>query len=210
MTKQRHDLDLYTTPRWAVWCLLKEWRPKGRIFCPTVGGGAIVNALKLYAPGFGIYPDFEFVTNDIDPQHEADYHLDATKEETWAKIYAEKPFQSVIENLPFNVAPKILPLVLKYGTHNALFLRNTWIEPCDNRKCIQDHSEDHITSMPRYSFDDQGSDKTACAWFYYDRFAVFERPLTRFYRSDIPEYFNKPSNDRGIRNGLNQALTKNS
>lgn len=97
--RRRHDF--YETAPWQVDALV-DFLPElhGAIWCPCVGDGSLLRQLRVRRPGLG-----PFVTSDIDPSRQADYHGDATSTAHWQRMLAEQGRPDwIVDNPPFHVA----------------------------------------------------------------------------------------------------------
>lgn len=131
---------------------------------PCVGSGDIVACLPLTC---------KVITNDINPDHKADYHLDATKPEIWT---ARLPYcKVVITNPPFDGAIDILRNAIAHASEMVIFLlRISFSEPCGNRhdflKEYADNLRYFIPVNPRPHFRGDGKgDNATVAWFVWDK-----------------------------------------
>lgn len=169
----RASFDFYETAPWQVDALVKhlpELRIAQRVWCPTVGDSSIVKRLAH----FGVRA---VVTNDIDLNRAADYHLNATDTRAWTTMLAahERP-DWIVDNLPFNVAHKIIPLALDACTEGVAFMaRLSFGEPTQNRgPWLAAHPCPLQIVLERYSFTGDGrSDSVTTAWFVWSK-----KPLT--------------------------------
>jgi hypothetical protein len=147
-----------------------RFAPRDRVLEPCAGVGDISSIVDRKC-GLLYYT----LTNDIAPQHHADYHLDATLRSTWEDIAYEQGKPAwVITNPPFNAAAHILPLALEYCTKGVIaLLRISYSEPCDNRaQWLYDNQDrQSILYLPRrVSFTGDGAtDNVATAWFIWGK-----------------------------------------
>ena len=161
----RRAYDFYPTGQQHAIELLERlpFKLSGKILEPCVGTGDIAIPLR----GQGL----EVVTNDIDATHEADFHFDATRPETWGE-FPEVDF--IVTNPPFNFAPAILPLAHQKAQMGIIFLlRLSYSEPCGNRAdWMRKHQHEQSILYPsnRISFTgDRKTDKVATAWFVWGK-----------------------------------------
>lgn len=194
-TAVRRELDFYPTPAWMVDHLLDrlEWWPEAyraqqratysgspparppRILEPCVGAGNIVNAIHRR------YPETLFMTNDIDPDRDAHFHLDATEPAGNAyEDIKDNPLWThrgrvpdwVVTNPPFSEAFDIVRHAVETATVGvAMLLRTTWLEPTKTgpkAAWLVAHPPKWELVMERYSFDGSGSqDSAPTAWFVW-------------------------------------------
>lgn len=161
-TGQRHTLELLER---------LPFKLSGKVLEPCVGSGDI--AIPLTKQGFDV------VTNDVDATHEANFHLDAARPETWRE-FPEVDF--VVTNPPFSVAPAILLLAHQKARVGIIFLlRLSYSEPCGNRAdWMQRHQHEQSILYPtnRISFTADGkTDSVASAWFMWGKGARLCAPF---------------------------------
>lgn len=105
----KHDFEFYETPQTFVRYLASEVAITGDVFEPCVGTGAILTAMSAL-------PEADFrrwETNDLDPRHPADTHLDASDRLLW-----EGRVQVVdwtISNPPFEPCVNIINHALRHS-----------------------------------------------------------------------------------------------
>lgn len=153
--------DFYPTPSWATRELLSRVHIKGSVIEPCAGAGDIV------APLCDESRITLVDTNDLDRNHVAKMHEDATDQRWWAGL---PEFDWVITNPPFSVAHKILPLAFEYAkTGVAMLLRITYLEPCEGRSAwLNQYPPDGLIVLPRISFTGDGdTDSATCAWMIW-------------------------------------------
>lgn len=162
----RRPLDLYPTEGRVTHAFLDVEDVGGVVAEPCAGPGWMAQVLA----GDGRIT--RVITNDIDPQHQADYHGDAAY--PLADIW-QQPVDWVITNPPFNVAHLILPVAFSAARVGVAFLlRLSYMEPADGRDAwLADHA-DHMTRQmvlnPRPSFTGDGNtDSVTAAWFVWRR-----------------------------------------
>lgn len=162
----RRALDFYPTPTWATRVLLDRVpQISGRVLECCSGQGDISNAL---ADRIGIH----VIENDIDTRCASDFHLDATDPVAWQRMHAEAgPFDWVVSNPPFSLAPKIVPRARAYAVRGmAMLLRLSYLEPCADRvDWLTKHSEyGRLIVLPRISFTGDGkTDNVTAAWLVF-------------------------------------------
>lgn len=168
--KPRTAMDYYPTDRrlseFALLILQREdIRWEGPVWEPCVGSGDIVAAM----------PDgVVTLTNDLDPDREADYHLDAADPVTWLQFPEPKP-RTIITNPPFNAATQIARNAWQHTEDTLiLLLRLSWQEPCADRaeflRATADHLRLVIPVNPRPDFrDDGGGDQVTVCWHVWQK-----------------------------------------
>lgn len=185
----RHDWDFYESPHWYTTDLLRHLTLSGVVGEPCVGGGAIASILQML--------DIELWTNDLDPQKAADFHVDATDPVAWTKF---PDTDWVVTNPPFSSATDILKLAHnKVRKGVVMFLRQTFLEPCDNRAEFLVRFPPNLTlALPRYMFrkgENGGwqTDSATIAGFIWQKGAIEQKTILR-PRADIWGFHNKPTN----------------
>lgn len=169
----RRALDFYETAPWQVDALtdhLPELQ-SGLVFCPTVGDGSLMRQLEKNRPRLS------FVTNDLDPSREADFHLDATRLSSWAtmvRAVGARP-DWVVDNPPFNVEIDIA----KYAYEAArlaviLMARISFIEGTKARgPWLAAHPRTKQIALERYSFTGNGkSDSSTTEWLVWSKVPI--------------------------------------
>ncbi|WP_341531396.1 hypothetical protein WKK05_37425 (plasmid) [Nostoc sp. UHCC 0302] len=178
-TISRHPLNFYESPSWFTTELLRHVPLSGVIGEPCVGMGAIASLLR-------VWPDTDRVwTNDIDPDKEAHFHLDATLSQSWEK-FPESDF--VVTNPPYSdlVAPIIKNAYHKARVGVAAFLLTSFLEPCDDRAAfLEEYPPSLVLIMPRYCFrkDKKGkrwaTDNITISCFVWDKRTTQQRIIIR-------------------------------
>ena len=156
----RRPLDAYDTPPHYVEPLLQLIGPVDglRVYEPCVGRGNISRYLTDAR---------ELRTNDIDPDCEADIHLDARELEAWD---SEDPWDWTITNPPFSDAILIANRAIEHSHNIAMLARLSFLEPTRTRAIFWDiYPPTNLIVLPRYSFrlNDQGkrqTDSVTCCW----------------------------------------------
>lgn len=162
----RDALDRYYTPSWLIDGLLADL-PFTRerltdfssVLEPCVGQGAIAEPLRRIGA--------EVVTNDLDPNVEADHHLDISLASSWAQLPRT---DWVISNIPFGLAQEIVPYAVeasRLGT--IMLLRLSYLEPTKKRRqWLRDNPPDAVRIGSRPSFTGDGkADSVTSAWMFW-------------------------------------------
>ena len=173
---KKRQFELYETPRRLTRTLLRSahhslWYPDTNytICEPCVGDRKILDVLKPYFTGA------KFITNDLDPDHEADYHINAQKDEFWQIAQREHgQIDFTITNPPFSAAIEILKRAYAYSNRGvAMLLRLTFLEPTKLRESFLKRYPPNqmiIFGQPRPSFTRDGNtDSVTTAWFIWDK-----------------------------------------
>src|SRR6185369_4662946 len=108
-------------------------------------------------------------TNDINPNHPAETHFDATETTFWLRHAPQVEW--VISNLPFAISFPMVVRAVQHARLGAAFvLRKTWLEPTEERGAWLFHNTPtREVRQPRYSFRGDSSDSCACDWLNWDR-----------------------------------------
>lgn len=119
---ERVKFDFYETPAWQTAALRRRVQISGSVLECCVGDGSLAKML----------PDCSVVTNDIDPNRSADFHLDAAKPESWSQFPA---VDWVVTNPTFNAALPILRSAVLHAKFGVIFLlRISFMEPTLERQ----------------------------------------------------------------------------
>jgi Telomere resolvase len=140
----RHELDFYETPPWMVLPILQHVPLSGTIGECCVGHRAIADLLAI--------AKFKIWTNDLDPGKAADFHLDATKPESWETM---PDADWIVTNPPYaEAASPIVQLAYEKAKKGiVMLLRQSWDEVCDDRiEFLKTHPPTTRISLPRYCF----------------------------------------------------------
>lgn len=160
MSTTRRQLDQYFTPAHATRALLMHVSIQSLVGECCNGDGAISSVLR--ESGLTV------ITNDIDTNLDADFHVDVTKAEAWN--FAQVCW--LVTNPPFNRAAEIVPLAYRRASCGiAMLLRLSYLEPCMNRDLwLRDHPPTKLIVLPRISFTGNGkTDNVTCAWMVWDK-----------------------------------------
>ena len=166
MSSPRRHLDAYYTPVGATAELLNHISVKDTWVLECCNGAGDITRMLL--------PEAAVIkTNDIDPNLEADFHLDASEPRNWGGGWPTGAHW-VISNPPFNKAPQIIPLAYDYASIGiAMLLRLSYLEPCFTRKSnraqwLSEHPPTKLIVLPRISFTGDGkTDNVTCAWMVW-------------------------------------------
>jgi hypothetical protein len=158
VTRKRRKLDFYPTPSWASDVLWQAVRPF-QWAEPCVGRGDLITDRNRN--------ELEW-TNDVDPDRDAVYHLNACHPSAW-DVFPRVPW--IVTNPPFRMADRILTLARQHATVGvALLLRLSFLEPTDDRvHTLTKAPPDRLIVLPRISFTGDGkTDSVTCAWMVWD------------------------------------------
>jgi hypothetical protein len=162
----RRPRDFYQTAPWQVDALVDHLPElSGSVWCPCVGDGSLLRRLLECRPDLG-----PVVTNDLDPTRTADYHLDATRLESWQRMTAAHGRPDwIIDNPPFTVAIDIAVHAFEYarlglvlmtrvsfpeGTHGR---RSRRPQPTPRGPWLSTHPRQQQIVLERYSFTGDGA-----------------------------------------------------
>jgi hypothetical protein len=175
----RRARDFYQTAPWQVDALVDHLPEiSGSVWCPCVGDGSLLRRLLERRPDLG-----PVVTNDLDPTRTADYHLDATRLETWQRMTAAHGRPDwIIDNPPFTVAIDIAVHAFEYarlglvlmtrvsfpeGTHGR---RSRRPQPTPRGPWLSTHPRQQQIVLERYSFTGDGSsDSATTEWLVWSK-----------------------------------------
>lgn len=157
----RRAFDYYPTPSWMTRALINRVRPFD-VLEPCSGLDAIADVFRAK----GQNP----VTNDVNPETPAHWHLDATEENTWVQLMESRPMWGVT-NLPFDLADAIVPLAVRYLPYFATILRLSWLEPTAARqRFLAANPPRTLIVLPRHDWRGNGStDSVTSAWFVWEQ-----------------------------------------
>lgn len=149
----RIDYEFYETPHAFTRYLFDEVPLiRGRLFEPTVGSGAIVQASQL-ALGEQMRRGSTWVTNDLDERWPADYHLRADEYELWRRVGM---VDWTIGNPPFTPALDIIAWALRFSRVGiAMHLRASIHEVLKTgirRTWMRDHTPTGTVWLPRFGY----------------------------------------------------------
>ena len=158
MTRRSHDF--YPTPSWATEKLLEHFPLTGVIGEPCVGAGDMANVLRQHGKVW---------TNDVDRSHPADSYHDLMDPASWGKL---PECDWIVTNPPFSIAAAIVPAAYEKARLGiAMFLRLSYLEPCQNRgEWLERHPLSKLIVLPRISFNGSGkTDSCTTAWMIWDK-----------------------------------------
>ncbi len=153
-----NGFEFYETPQAFGSYLFRTVDIRGRLFEPCVGAGAIIRAHG---------DPTVWRTNDLDPRHPADTHLDAEQPACWA---AAGPIDWTVTNPHFSGWMKVLQLALEHSRVGvALHLRASVHEvlrttaqrkkdgtprkrSADRRTFMRRHTPTGILWLPRFGY----------------------------------------------------------
>ena len=190
-TVTRHPLNFYESPSWFTTELLRHVPLSGVIGEPCVGHGAIATLLSAWPYTKQMW------TNDIDPHKAADYQMDATLSESWAKF---PDCDWICTNPPYAefAAPIIKNAYQKARVGVAAFLLTSFLEPCDDRAdFLQQHPPSLVLILPRFCFrkDKRGTrwatDNITISCFVWDKRATGQQIIIR-PKSAIAGFYKNP------------------
>jgi hypothetical protein len=172
----RRKLDFYPSPSWASDVLWDQVVPFDWAE-PCVGRGDLITDKNRRELAW---------TNDVDPEREATYHLNACHPSSW------DTFPSVawiVTNPPFRMADRILTLALQHARVGvAMLLRLSFLEPVAARVHTLTHTPpNRLIVLPRLSFTGDGkTDSVTCAWMVWERHHEDGRGITVVPKRRVP------------------------
>lgn len=162
--------DNYPTPAWCVDRLLEAVDlPRGWWLEPCAGDGAIIRALRDYAPK----PYTNIIANDIrDTRVEClaagakyAFQCDASRR---SGDYDPTPYAVVITNPPYSLALPIIETSLQLSRCVVMLLRLNWLASAKRAAFLQSNPPDIYVLPNRPSFTEDGTtDATDYAWFVW-------------------------------------------
>jgi hypothetical protein len=162
----RRNLDQYFTGEVLTAPLLDAVNICGKVLEPCSGEGHISAVLKTVG--------CEVVTNDIDESFAADYHMDATQEDTWTAIGLDHDLDWIVTNPPFKKAFSVLQNAMKLTDNVAILVRLSFLEPTrDRQEFLSANPPTDMIVLPRYSFTNDGkTDSVTCCWLAWRKSAA--------------------------------------
>jgi hypothetical protein len=164
----RRTNDFYETAPWQVDALVDHLPElmSGLVLCPCVGDGSLMRQLERRVPAL------TFITNDLDPAKEADFHLDMTKADSWACIVRAvgAPPEWVVENFPFNLEAQMLPYALDAARYGVVAMaRVSFCEPTKDRgPWLSENPYQKRITLERHSFTANGkTDSATTDWLVW-------------------------------------------
>lgn len=150
--------DAYFTPAWCVEELLRDFKPRGVVWEPACGDGAIVRVLEAR--------DLPYVASDLN-DHGCGYDR--------ADFFSESPliFNAIITNPPYELAEKFVRRALdltRKGGKVAMLLRNEW-DCAKSRMDLFGHpfaKKLVLTKRPRWFAEKRASPRHNFSWFIWD------------------------------------------
>lgn len=198
----KHPFNFYESPSWFTTELLRHVKLSGIIGEPCVGMGAIASLL-------GAWPHTKSIwTNDIDPNKQADFHLDATDAQSW-QLFPDCDW--ICTNPPY---AQDAALIIKNAFHKArigvaAFLLTSFLEPCDDRAdFLEQHPPSLVLILPRYCFrkDKKGTrwatDNITISCFVWDKRATGQSIIVR-PKSKILGFYKNPEQAITTQQALN-------
>jgi DNA (cytosine-5)-methyltransferase 1 len=172
---KRHELDRYDSPHWFVTAVAPYVRLEGTIGEVCYGSGILAHCLR--EAGHLVWG------NDINPDTDCQYHLDATDPQAWEN-FPEADW--IYTNPPYGDA--IAPILENAWNHAkrgvVLLVRAAWDEPCDDRATwLYDHPYTRRITLPRFKFKRDASgqwkaDNSTISAFIWDKEIPCEQSLT--------------------------------
>lgn len=170
----RRALDQYFTGEILTAPLLDTVEISGKVLEPCSGEGHISSVLKTAG--------CDVVTNDIDPAFAADYHMDATQDDTWTAIGLDHDLDWIITNPPFKKSFPILQQAMKLADNVAILVRLSFLEPTRDRQVfLSENPPTDLIVLPRYSFTNDGkTDMVTCCWLVWRKSAAGQGTRMKF------------------------------
>lgn len=157
---ERHENDAYDTPAWCTKALLQHWTPRGMVWDPACGAGAITDVFK--ALGVGV------MLSDIQPR------CDTARADFLGHGSPGDGLFSIVTNPPYNLAEEFvrhaLTLTERAGGDVAMLLRNEWDCAAGRNDLFTVgpfHRKIVLTKRPRWIEGSTGSPRHNFAWFVW-------------------------------------------
>lgn len=164
----RIRLDLYETDALVTKALTDRVEINGTVLEPCCGSGQISRVLMTLPSVTRI------TTNDIDPTHRADFHLDASDPDSWDDAFSLPVSDWVVTNPPFSLANSITANAFRSTRKGmAMLLRLSFLEPCEKRAEFLKNSADNLVLIiplnprPQFRDDIKGGDKVTVCWYVW-------------------------------------------
>jgi hypothetical protein len=193
----RRTNDFYETPPWMTRALLHHVPEiAGTILEPCAGDLSIEAVLSsesmasLNSPGA---QSVTLITNDIDPNRVAEFHLDAADPELYRQIaHRYGGVDWVITNPPYQMplCTNIVSLAVRHARVGvAMMLRISFKEPTakvnPRGPWLEAHPITRELVMPRHSFTGNGkSDSCTTAWMIWSKVRLAGSPHVACYRAN--------------------------
>jgi hypothetical protein len=197
-------LEFYETPyaftRYLITELAALGHPiRGSVLEPSVGSGAIVRVVSELC---GVQ---RWITNDLDPRWNADYHLDATQPALWELATSDNMGVTwTVGNTPWTLAVPIAEHALQHSTVGvALHLRASIHEVTKKgarRRWMAEHTPSGILWLPRFSYQrsvetgDWATDSGCACWVIWLKTTPLQfiryspESLIEELKAETPEY----------------------
>lgn len=158
---ERRDNDSYDTPRWCTEALLQCWTPRGTVWEPACGAGAIVEVLRQHG--------HRVIASDIEPR------CDANRADFLNHGSLGDGLFTIVTNPPYKTAERFVRCALEQTKRSsgaaAMLLRHEWDcaggrsnlfkAPPFARKIV-------LTKRPRWIEGSTGAPRHNFAWFIWD------------------------------------------
>lgn len=159
--RSREEDDFYPTPSEATDALMAAWKPKGNVWEPCAGNGALADRVKLH-----MNPESKLLMTDINPRRE-----DIRKKD-FLSLKGEMPGDfSIITNPPFKFAEKFIRQGFSLGVQRqAILLKSTFFHASRRTGFFYEFRPSHIFALNwRLDFMNLKRPVMECAWFVWDR-----------------------------------------
>jgi hypothetical protein len=161
---ERRENDAYDTPDWCTEALLMHWRPRGLVWEPACGAGAIANVLS--ANGYDVLQtDIAPRIPGAGPSFVGDFLSNR-----WDLLSA-----SIVTNPPYDKAEAFVRQALRLTEENigavAMLLRNEWDCAGGRRDLFTMPAfamKVTLTKRPRWIEGSTGAPRHNFSWFIWD------------------------------------------
>lgn len=175
--RPRQENDFYSTPPEAIEALMRYWKPKGNVWEPCAGIGAITDVVKKHKPDDFIYQ------SDINPQRE-----DIVKQDFLKTTELPTGVDTIITNPPFKLAEEFIRHGFALGVkRQAMLLKSTFFHAKTRLELFRDMRPKIILPMNwRLDFMNLGRPTMETIWVIWDdivntrhtEYDILEKPLT--------------------------------
>lgn len=157
----RHEHDLYETPDWCTEALLDHWMPRGTVWEPACGDGAIVRVL--------VNRGRKVIASDIKPGISS-----ASTTDFLTHNSPGDGLLSIVTNPPYRYAErfvrKALCLTERSGGDVCMLLRHEWDCAASRKDLFTEKPfamKVVLTKRPRWIADSTGSPRHNFGWFVW-------------------------------------------
>jgi len=189
----RKDYDDYPTPDY-LWksiflnnymhlYLMNNIDKNTLIFDPCCGNKNMLAVLEEVLDA-----KLDCVSNDIQRKYECDSYADASKFETFEKLFSQKKPDFIFTNPPFKLSHEILENSLKIAKKGVGFiLRLSFLEPVEKRKnLLIEYKPDILLITKRVCFDPikRNTESVTSCFMFFDKIIQRESTVLDYIDND--------------------------